>query len=75
MPYNEISKAATNKYRSNFALIQIRLDKSERDKIAAHAKSHGESMNAFVIRAINNTLKSDQEQDGILDVNIKPGGV
>ena len=67
MPYNEISKAATNKYRSNFALIQIRLDKSDRDKIVAHAKSHGESMNAFIIRAINNTLKSDQKQDDVPD--------
>ena len=34
MAYNEISKAATNKYRAKFSMIQIRVQQEDRDRIA-----------------------------------------
>ncbi len=60
MAYNEVSKKATNKYRSKFDIVQVRLEQGERDKIAKHAKKRGESMNAFINRAIKETLKRDK---------------
>ena len=43
MAYNEISKAATNKYRAKFSMLQIRVQQEERDKIAEHAAGRGYS--------------------------------
>ena len=60
MAYNEISKKATNKYRSKFDIVQDRVEKGERDRIAKHAEKRGESMNAFINRAIKETLKRDK---------------
>ena len=59
MAYNETGKAATNKYRSKFDMIQIRVDQGVRDKIAKHALNQGESMNSFVVRAIQETMERD----------------
>lgn len=62
MTYNQGSKEATNKYRSKYDMIQIRVEQGERDKIAEHAKSFGESVNAFVNRAIKETMNRDNEK-------------
>ena len=67
MTYNEIGKAATNKYRSKFDLIQIRVQQGERTKIAEHAAGRGESINGFINRAIRETM----ERDGIAIPKIK----
>ena len=61
MTYNEIGKAATNKYRSKFDLIQIRVPLGERAKIAEHAADRGESINTFVNRAIQETMERDDK--------------
>lgn len=60
MAYNEVGKTATNKYRSKFDMIQIRVEQGMRDKIFKHAKKHGESMNAFINRAIKETMDRDK---------------
>lgn len=59
MTYNEVGKAATNKYRSKFEMIQIRVQPGERAKIAEHAATRGESINIFVNRAIFETMERD----------------
>ena len=61
MVYNESGKTATNKYRSKYDLIQIRVEQGEREKIAEHAANHGESTNAFINRAIKETIKRDDQ--------------
>lgn len=61
MGYDEISKKSTNKYRAKFDMIQIRTEQGKRDKIAEHAKSRGESLNAFINRAIDTQMKLDNE--------------
>lgn len=63
MAYNEVGKAATNKYRSKFDLIQIRLQQGERQIISEHAAQQGESMNTFVCRAIRETMERDVKTD------------
>lgn len=64
MAYNEVSKAATNKYRAKFSMIQIRVQQEERDRIAEHAASRGESMNAFIKRAVRETMERDNAESG-----------
>ena len=60
--YNDIGRIATNKYRSKFDLIQIRVQQGERERISEHAAKHGESMNAFINRAIEETIANDSSQ-------------
>ena len=61
MTYSEVGKAATNKYRAKFDMIQVRVPQGEREKIAEHAAKCDESMNAFVYRAINETMERDKK--------------
>ena len=65
MAYDEVSKRATNKYRKKYDLIQIRAPLGERDKIADHAAIRGESINAFINRAIKETM----DRDNTVDIN------
>lgn len=39
----------------------ITVPKGEKDKIKAHAESMGESVNAFIQRAIHQTMEKDRE--------------
>lgn len=64
MAYNEVSKAATNKYRAKFSMLQIRVQQEERDRIAEHAASRGESMTAFIKRAVRETMERDNAESG-----------
>lgn len=41
--------------------IKVRVTKGEKDKIKAHADSKGESLNGFINRAIDETIKRDSE--------------
>ncbi len=43
--------------------IRIRVPKGEKAKIQAHAEKQGESMNAFVYRAIQQTMEHDLEAE------------
>lgn len=60
MTYNNAAKIATNKYRAKFDIIQIRVKQGQRDVISMHAKNNGESMNAFINRAIEETMERDR---------------
>ena len=61
MAYDEVGRKATGKYRSKFDMLQIRVSQGDRDKINDHAKKHGESMNAFINRAIKETMERDSK--------------
>lgn len=41
--------------------IKLRVPKGQKGIIKAHADSRGESVNAFVCRAINNQMRIDKE--------------
>ena len=62
MTYTAVGKAATDRYRKKFDLLQIRVEQGGRDRIMEHAKKHGESMNVFVNRAINETISRDNSE-------------
>ena len=62
MTYNNSSKESTYKYRAKFDIIQLRVKQGERSKISEHAAKHGESMNTFINRAIEETMANDSSQ-------------
>ena len=48
--------------KENYDEIKVRVEKGRRDKIKAHAEAHGESVNGFIGRAINETMERDNSQ-------------
>lgn len=60
MAISDAQKRAVAKYNAaNYDRVELRLDKGQKDIVKAHAESHGESLNAFVNRAINETMERD----------------
>lgn len=58
--YTEAQKKAAEKYLSEkVENLQIRVPKGQKAIIKAHADSKAESLNAFVIRAITETMNRD----------------
>ncbi len=64
---NKNSKArieANKRYNDKaYDRISIIIPKGQKEIIDAHAKKQGESINAYVNRAINNQMKQEDEQE------------
>lgn len=54
---------ASKKYHEKFDLVQFRVPKGEREMLTLHAKEHGESLNAFLRRAVDETIVNDLIND------------
>jgi len=53
-------QASVNKYvRENYDRINVTFPKGKKDSLKAHAASRGESLNAFINRAIDETMAND----------------
>lgn len=48
------------KYLENFDEIKVRVPTGEKSKIKAHGDKHDGSMNAFINRAISETMERDK---------------
>lgn len=60
MTVSKKQQASVTKYvKENYDRIGITCPKGKKTKIKAHAKSQGESVNGFVMRAIDETMKRD----------------
>ena len=58
--YTEAQAKAAKKYLTETVEdVRIRVPKGQKAIIKAHAESQGESMNQFVIRAIDETMERD----------------
>lgn len=61
----KVSKAqqrATNKYIAKaYDRVNLTLPKGRKDEVKAHAEQHGESLNGFIQRAIEETMERDGE--------------
>lgn len=55
----EQRKESNKRYLDKLDHVPLRLPKGEKEKIRAHAESRGESVNAFIVRAIAETLERD----------------
>lgn len=61
--YTDARKRANEKYLSDSVEdVRIRVPKGQKAVIKEHAENQGESMNQFVIRAINETMERDSNQ-------------
>lgn len=64
---SKISKAqqkAVHKYvKNNYDRIELTVKpKGKKEDIKAHAEQHGETLNSFINRAINQTIERDNNQ-------------
>ncbi|OUN91519.1 hypothetical protein B5F98_12045 [Pseudoflavonifractor sp. An44] len=65
MAVSKAQQKATNKYiASNYDRINLTVPKGRKAAIQAHAAEHGESVNAFIARAIEETMERDKEKAG-----------
>lgn len=56
-------RKATDKYLEKFDEMRVRVPKGQKDIAKAHAESKGESLNAFISRAITETMNRDNTQE------------
>ena len=64
MPQTEAQLKASKKYhQEKLDEIKLRVPKGNKQRIQDHAKSRGESTNAFIYRAINETIERETNQE------------
>ena len=56
-------KASAKYLKESVEDVRIRVPKGQKAVIKNHAEQQGESMNAFVIRAIDETMQRDTQPD------------
>lgn len=60
MPTTKAQQRAVNKYmKDNYDRVNLTMPKGRKAEIVAHAESRGESVNAFINRAISETLERE----------------
>lgn len=55
-------RATANYVKKAYDRIEVKVAKGRKENIQAHADSQGESLNAFINRAITETMERDQEK-------------
>ena len=61
--YTEARKAGNRKWDADHLdRISVAMPKGKKDEIKAHAERQGESVNAFVNRAIDETMERDKKE-------------
>ena len=59
----ESQRKATAKYqKEHYEDIRLRVKKGEKDIIKEHAEKQGESLNAFIKRAIERQIEEDEKK-------------
>lgn len=59
------NQKAVNKYvKANYDRINVTMPKGKKDTIKEHAGTQGESVNAFINRAIDEAIQHDNEKRG-----------
>lgn len=59
----DAQKRAQQKYMEKFSVARVRMDTSKYEQVQAHAAKKCESVNAFINRAIDETMERDREAD------------
>ncbi|MCI9542302.1 MAG: hypothetical protein HFG39_14935 [Lachnospiraceae bacterium] len=63
---NKVSKAqqkAVNKYvKNNYDRINVTFPKGQKEKLKDHAKKQNESVNAFIVRSVLETMARDSQK-------------
>lgn len=65
MPTTKANQRAVNKYvKNNYDRVNVTMPKGRKEAIQAHAEAQGESMNAFINRAISETMEREKPDKG-----------
>lgn len=59
---SEAQRKATDKYLEKFDEMRVRVPKGRKEAVKAHADTQGESLNAFINRAITETMDRDNKE-------------
>ena len=63
MTVSKAQQRATAKYiKNNYDEIKVRVEKGRKAELQAHAEAKGESLNAFMNRAAEETMQRDKEE-------------
>ena len=63
MPLSEARKRANRSWdKKNYDILMARVSKGKKDEIKDHATKQGLSLNAFVVRAIDEAMQRDEEK-------------
>lgn len=61
---SKTSSASKNKYNAKaYDRINLTVPKGQKELLSAHAEARGESLNGFIKRAIEETLKRDNTEE------------
>ena len=63
MAASEAQKRANDKWRAKFIEIRFRVTPEKKTMIDEHAKSHHESVTAFLNRAVNEAMERDRQKE------------
>ena len=64
MATTKASQRAVNKYmKENYDRVNLTMPKGKKDVVQAHATQQGESVNAFINRAIDEAMERDNAQE------------
>ena len=62
MAVTKAQQKAVNKYMAeNYDRVNLTMPKGRKDEIKAHAEKSGESVNAFINRAIDETMEREAD--------------
>lgn len=56
-------RATANYVKKNYDRIEVKVPKDQKAVIQSHAEERGESLNAFVNRAISETMERDKSAE------------
>lgn len=60
MTVSKAQQASVNKYvKANYDRINVTFPKGKKDIIKAQAEAHGQSVNSYIIEAVNEKLERD----------------
>ena len=63
MPASKAQQKAVNKYvKANYDLYQIKMPKGKKDDIKVAATAVGESMNQYIIAAVDQRMERDRDK-------------
>jgi len=57
--FTDARKEANKRYMEKFVEVKVRISPSKREDIKNHAEKQGESLNVFIVRAIDEAMKTD----------------
>ena len=62
MPISDARRRANDKWRSKFVEVRFRVTQDKKEIIQQHAAKQGESVNAFINRAVDEAILKDEQK-------------